>query len=102
MTTRVTVVDEDGKATPGNSTTVAYAASRVGRSSPGTRPGLSGYNSRTGAQFTKIHEGVSIPADSAVPVVTMSVPASSNFAIDFGLRGRAFAVGIVVCNSSTG
>lgn len=85
-----------------NATNVAYATSLVVKATPGVLYGLTGYNSKTSAQFVQVHDAVALPAESSVPVITFTVPASSNFALDFGLRGRAFAVGIVVCNSSTG
>lgn len=85
-----------------NATSTAYEASRVVKASPGICYGLSGYNSSASAQFVQLHDATSLPADTAVPVVTITVPASSNFSIDFGVYGRTFANGIVVCNSSTG
>lgn len=85
-----------------NSTVSAYVASKVIKASPGTLYGLSGYNSRTSSQFIQLHDAAALPADTAVPAITFTVPASSNFSIDFGPVGRKFSVGIVACNSSTG
>jgi hypothetical protein len=87
---------------PSNATSTAYEASRVVKASAGKLVGLTGYNSKTSAQFIQIHDAAALPSDTAVPVITFTVPASSNFSLDFGHRGRVFANGIVVCNSSTG
>lgn len=86
---------------PENASTVAAAASLVVSTRAGTLYGLTGYNAKTSAQFIQVHDAAALPSDAAVPVISFTVPASSNFALDFGLRGRKFTTGIVVCNSST-
>lgn len=84
------------------SASVAYEASRALKASPGTLISLVGYNSKASAQFIQIHNTTSVPADTAVPVYTFTVPATSNFALDVPISGMPFTVGISVCNSSTG
>ena len=84
-----------------NSTTTALAASLVVKAAPGIVYGLSGINNKASAQYIQIHDASSLPADTAVPKVVVTVPATSNFSIDFGYYGRSFGTGIVICNSST-
>lgn len=85
-----------------NSTSTAYETSRVLKSSAGRLYGLSGHNSKASAQYIQLHNTTTVPADTAVPVVVIYVPAATSFSIDFGSRGRSFATGISVSNSSTG
>ena len=83
-----------------NDTSAALEASRVVKASAGTVFGLSGYS--TTAQFLQIHDAASLPADTAVPAVVIPITAGAEFSIDFGVYGRAFGTGIVVCVSTTG
>lgn len=85
-----------------NSTSVAYEASRVVKAKPGTLFGLTGYNSKASAQFIHVFDAPGTPAEGAIPVVVISVAASSPFSIDWGALGRTFERGIVLVNSSTG
>jgi hypothetical protein len=85
-----------------NSSSVAYEASRVVKNTPGVLFGLTGYNSKASAQFIQLHDASLLPAEAAVPVATFTVAATSNFSLDFGLKGRKFDKGIVLVNSSTG
>lgn len=87
---------------PKNATVAAYAASKVIKNAAGTLRSVSGYNSKAAPQFIQLHDAAALPADTAVPAVILFVGAQSNFSFDFGLSGRSFANGIVVCNSSTG
>lgn len=85
-----------------NDTSAAYEASSISKATGGRAWGLTGYNSKGSAQFIQLHDSATLPADAAVPAVVITVPAASNFSVDFGVYGRNFANGIVWCNSSTG
>jgi hypothetical protein len=86
---------------PLSASSVAYTNALLVKAGDGICYGLSGYSSKASAQFIQVHDLGAIPADGAVPVTILTVPATGNFSIDYGPRGRAFRAGIVVCNSST-
>jgi hypothetical protein len=87
-------------AAPSNINTTAYAASLVVKSAAGTCYEVRGHNSGD-AQFVQVHDASSLPADTAVPEDIIYVAANTSFSITYP-EGKAFATGIVVCNSSTG
>jgi len=94
--------DSTGTYAPNNATSIAYEASRIAKASSGVLYSITGYNSKTSAQFIQIHNTTTLPADTAVPAVIFTVPASSNFSFEVLPFGRFFSTGITICNSSTG
>lgn len=58
-------------------------------------------NSNAAARYIQIFDLASLPADATVPNVVFEVPATSSYTMDFGIYGRPFQNGIVVCNSTT-
>ena len=94
---------------PANSDSAAYVASQIVKAEvggikgtgAGVLYGVTGYNSGA-AQFLQVFDSSTLPADTAVPAVVIAIAATSNFSIDFGVLGRGFVRGCVICNSSTG
>ncbi len=80
----------------------AYEASHVLKNGAGTLMSLVGYNSKGSAQFIQLYNSTTVPSDTAVPVYTFTVPATSNFSLDVPGTGIPFTTGIAVANSSTG
>jgi hypothetical protein len=80
----------------------ALEASRLVKATAGRLISLIGYNSKASAQFVQVHDATSVPADTAIPAVIFTVPASSNFSLDVPVTGMNFTNGIAVSNSSTG
>lgn len=87
---------------PDTYSSTAYEASKAVKASSGIIYGISGYNSKAGAQFIQIFDSATVPADTAVPIFTMTVPTVANFNVDFGTFGLRCGAGIAVSNSSTG
>lgn len=88
-------------AAPANNPTVALAASLIAKASAGILYGVDIFNSTASAQTIQLHDSATLPADTAVPVAVLNLPASGSLQIDYGVHGKAFGLGIVICNSTT-
>lgn len=97
---RVRVLDTRDKTAgyPTVNKTTALATNLVVKASAGRCHQLIGYS--TVSQWLQIHDASSLPADTAVPVLTFPIVAGSPFNIP--LAALACTTGIVVCNSTTG
>lgn len=82
--------------------TTAYASSLVAKTGPGVLYGVRGHNSAITAQFILVHDTAALPANAAVPIDVITVPASSSFSIEYGTYGIPMNVGITISNSTTG
>jgi hypothetical protein len=103
VTNAVTLsVNPISSSSPNNSTSTVYVASQQVKASPGILYGVIGYNSKASAQFVQVFDSVGLPAEGAIPKIVITVAATANYSIDFGVFGRWFNNGIYICNSSTG
>ena len=85
---------------PLNNASPRLEASRVIKTGPGILYGFTVTNTKASAQFVQVFDASLLPADGAVPILAMSVAASTAIGFNW-LPGRTFLTGIVVCNSST-
>ncbi len=85
-----------------SASTIVYAASLVVKATPGTLYGFSVYNSKASAQWIQVHNATALPSNTAVPIITLVVAATSNLGVSFGPRGLTFGTGITIGNSTTG
>lgn len=87
---------------PKQSISPAYEISRVVKSGQGVCYGVAGYNSKASAQFILLMDATGVPGTgTGLTIIPITVGASSNFSIDFGIYGIPFQSGLVITNSST-
>lgn len=63
--------------------------------------GFTVYNSLAAIQYLQMFDGTSVPADTAVPLMTFQLPAQQEKGVWYGDCGRIFRQGLVLCNSTT-
>lgn len=86
---------------PTNNSSLVFEASRVVKVTAGILFGLTVYNSAAVPQFIQLHDSATVPGAGAIPSTVLFIPAGVSQSFEFGVHGRAFNIGIVVCNSST-
>lgn len=98
-------LDPSGNAITGlnlnNARTGAAAASIVVKATAGKLYRVNVYNAKGSAQFIQIHDSATLPAEGAVPIVSLNAATVANLVIDFGINGLNCINGITICNSST-
>src|SRR5690348_11267197 len=63
--------------------------------------GFTVYSHNAAGQYILMFDASSLPADTAVPLMTYPIATLTNVATYFGAMGRIFQRGIVLCTSST-
>lgn len=63
--------------------------------------GFNVYSSNAATQYLLMFDRSTLPADTAVPLMTFSIAAKTNVGTYFGPMGRVFAQGLVLCTSTT-
>jgi len=79
----------------------ALAKSLVVKASPGVLYSASVYNDDSVDNFLQLFDTASVPADAVVPKYTRRILSMDSGGFDFGSRGIALSIGIVLVLSST-
>lgn len=88
-------------AMPSNHNPAALAASAVvcARRSALLRATM--LNTNAAARWMQVFDAAAVPADAAVPILSIPVAAGALATLDLGVHGKLFKAGIVICTSST-
>lgn len=77
------------------------AASLIVKASKGYLIAVHLINTNVGARFLQVFDSATLPADTTVPLISISVPAGGTFLLNFAPFGLLMQNGIAVCNSTT-
>lgn len=80
----------------------AQQASAIVKAAPGQLLFLHFYNANAAARWLQVFDSATLPADTAIPLLTFPVAIAGTFTLNLAPLGLLMAKGIVVCNSSTG
>lgn len=86
---------------PRSAVNPALAASFIAMEGQGRLLGVTVTNTKASAQFFQLFDASSLPADTAVPIVSVDIAANTAKGIYWGPDGRWMRLGITFCNSST-
>lgn len=90
-----------GTATVSRANSSALESSRVVKASSGTLFTITSYNTSAGSRWLQFFDAAALPANGAVPLMTVEVPAGTTGSFDFGSKGLPFTSGLVAALSST-
>ena len=86
---------------PLNSFSTGLEASRVASAGECRLLGFTVSSTKGSGQFIQLFDATILPADGAVPIVSMDIATVTAKGINFGPIGRWHFRGIVICNSTT-
>jgi hypothetical protein len=86
---------------PRNASTPALAASLVAFVGQGRLMGITVSNTKASSQFIQVFDATTLPADAAVPIISIDIATVIAKGISFDPGGRWMTRGCVICNSST-
>lgn len=82
-------------------TSTAAEAGHILKAAPGTLYTAAIYNNGSVTQWYQLHDSAAAPTGGAVPKMTLKLAPGGTGNFDYGQRGRAFATGIYITNSTT-
>jgi hypothetical protein len=86
---------------PNNASSPALAASIVAFVGMGRLLGFTVSNTKASGQFIQVFDATSLPADGAVPPISIDIATVTAKGVAFDPAGRWMTRGCVICNSST-
>ena len=86
---------------PRNAFNPALASSLVAFTGQGRVMGFSVSSTRASGQFIQVFNASSLPADGAVPLLSIDIATAAAKGVAFTPGGRWFTIGCILCNSST-
>jgi len=86
---------------PRNASSNALASSQVGFAGQGRLYGFSVSSTRASGQFVQLFDASAVPANGAIPILSLNIATGTSIAVDFGSEGRWMRIGVVVANSTT-
>jgi hypothetical protein len=86
---------------PRNSFTTALTNVLVVTAGEGRLYGFTVSSTKASGQFVQVFDAQTLPADGAVPILSIDIATVTAKGVDFGIMGRWFYRGIILCNSTT-